>query len=107
MHEVLAFEFKEYLKCLKRPVDDRSDCTTDCSVVHSTCSLVAFDSDACSLIAYNFDARSLIASDFDRLPDIRIPGRNAPLVAEKVSGLTLLMVKGLRIVIKMFITSSP
>ncbi|KAF5828863.1 putative S-adenosyl-L-methionine-dependent methyltransferase-domain-containing protein [Dunaliella salina] len=26
---------------------------------------------------------SLIATDFDRLPDVRIPGRNAPLVAEK------------------------
>jgi len=29
-------------------------------------------------------ACSLIATDFDRLPDVRIPGRNAPLVAEKV-----------------------
>ncbi|KAG2497193.1 hypothetical protein HYH03_004782 [Edaphochlamys debaryana] len=29
---------------------------------------------------------SLIAADFDKLPDVRLPGRNAPLVAEKVGG---------------------
>jgi hypothetical protein len=28
----------------------------------------------------------LIAADFDQLPDVRIEGRNAPLVASKVSG---------------------
>ena len=33
------------------------------------------------------DARpnhSIIAADFDHLPDVKIPGKNAPLVAEKV-----------------------
>eukprot|EP00198_Chlamydomonas_reinhardtii_P004507 XP_001693843.1 predicted protein [Chlamydomonas reinhardtii] len=29
---------------------------------------------------------SLIAADFDKLPDVRLAGRNAPLVAEKVGG---------------------
>ncbi|GLI61912.1 hypothetical protein VaNZ11_004435 [Volvox africanus] len=29
---------------------------------------------------------SLIAADFDKLPDVRLPGRNAPLVAQKVGG---------------------
>ncbi len=31
-------------------------------------------------------ARSLIVADFDWLPDVRLPGRNAPLVAEKEQG---------------------
>ncbi|GFR52698.1 hypothetical protein Agub_g15325, partial [Astrephomene gubernaculifera] len=29
---------------------------------------------------------SLIAADFDKLPDVQLPGRNAPLVAEKIGG---------------------
>ncbi|GIL64584.1 hypothetical protein Vafri_18474 [Volvox africanus] len=32
---------------------------------------------------------SLIAADFDKLPDVRLPGRNAPLVAQKVGGRNL------------------
>ncbi|PNG98991.1 hypothetical protein TSOC_015238, partial [Tetrabaena socialis] len=29
---------------------------------------------------------SLIAADFDKLPDVQLPGRNAPLIAQKVGG---------------------
>ncbi|EFJ50230.1 hypothetical protein VOLCADRAFT_89143 [Volvox carteri f. nagariensis] len=31
---------------------------------------------------------SLIAADFDKLPDVKLPGRNAPLVAQKVVTMT-------------------
>lgn len=38
------------------------------------------------------DARpnhSIIAADFDHLPDVKIAGKNAPLVAEKVDGVNI------------------
>ncbi len=46
----------------------------------------------CAFLELLHDLRpnhSLMAADFDRLPDVRLPGRNAPLVAEKVGACTM------------------
>lgn len=63
-----------------------SDVCLHSKPLHCGCSALSLLSDGfhLSLCACCPASRSLIATDFDRLPDVRIPGRNAPLVAEKV-----------------------